>query len=1168
MPRKRIVILGGGIASLVTAFELTNAPDWKQRYHITLYQQGHRLGGKCASSRLHRQYGSGYVERIEEHGLHVFFGFYENAFGVMRRCYEEHEQLPRLAGEQKRLTFETAFLPHDLVMLGTDLGNTLHSWSLPFPRRDGEPGVADSSNPTSLDGGTALAGLVELLVAQWLTVADVQVDGLGALKPGDHELDRILQSVAEDGVDEDLIVDTMRIMRAVTRVLRGSVNPADVVRAMRATQLVLQRLGRMKLLRRPIIRRPLAQLLFFLRDVALVALAPLPQGEFRAHELRTSVDLALTLAAGMVKEDLLHADVDWHALDGEDYRSWLARHGAREETVRSAPLLTLAAAAFSDPVNAGAGAGTTLRLTLRLLLTYKHAVLFRLGAGMGEMAIAPLYRVLAQRGVEFRFFRRVERLVPGRHGREPVLSRIDLRVQAREKSGPGSYQPLLPFAGIMCWPEHPDYAQLEEGEELSRSGENLENSWNRWDATRPLESLELGRDYDVAVLGISMGGLKILAQELAADADTRPPLARGDKGYAPRLSEMLYGVRTVETMAVQLWFDREFRLLGAPAHRGIGIAYPQPFDTWAEMDHLLRHERWHVPQEPASLVYLCSAMDEPTDYEPPPFTDHEHPERQKLLVKRIARRWLNDHGSRIFQAARLPGGGFDWELLVDPANRSGEARFDAQFHCATINPSDRYVLAAPGTTKHRLRPHESGFFNVVLAGDWTLNSVSAGCVESAVTSGRDAARALVGSSVQIVDDWLTRVKPWLLCEPLLGRLPAFSARESEPARVRVEPRVVRPQLREIQGGGEPAAPLALDSRPVPRDSGVQRLGLPAYQARSFDVLPRPPFTCKDTRTDWFFFRARREALQDLCDEFLNFDASPTHYRPLAPMVAFVAAQTGYIYPDRERLGYMPEKDFAFWVPVVATAKPGREAEHQASPIAWLQPVLWVDSCPAVVGGRDTFGLNKVQAELRAPGAESKQFSVDTVAVQKQGVLNDKGEPMSRWQLERILELRVDQELDLWDALSSFDGLRDTLMGRLDVRGLAGDELDWLTSLYEQLREQNMPLVGLKQIPDIEQADRACYKAVVEAPSRLIELRSVRPWPGTHELVVYPFDSHPIVQRFGLESEEREQDGVPVRVASSFFAVTMQFDFTLDEGKVICDLTKAHAEAAEARAAAE
>ena len=49
---------------------------------ITVYQRGWRLGGKGASSR-------GDNGRIEEHGLHVWLGSYENAFTLMRECYAE-----------------------------------------------------------------------------------------------------------------------------------------------------------------------------------------------------------------------------------------------------------------------------------------------------------------------------------------------------------------------------------------------------------------------------------------------------------------------------------------------------------------------------------------------------------------------------------------------------------------------------------------------------------------------------------------------------------------------------------------------------------------------------------------------------------------------------------------------------------------------------------------------------------------------------------------------------------------------------------------------------------------------------------------------------------------------------------------------------------------------
>ena len=80
--RGAVAILGGGMGALTTAFELSEG-DWTDRFErITVYQRGWRLGGKGASSR-------GAHGRIEEHGLHVLLGYYDQTFDVMRRCYEE-----------------------------------------------------------------------------------------------------------------------------------------------------------------------------------------------------------------------------------------------------------------------------------------------------------------------------------------------------------------------------------------------------------------------------------------------------------------------------------------------------------------------------------------------------------------------------------------------------------------------------------------------------------------------------------------------------------------------------------------------------------------------------------------------------------------------------------------------------------------------------------------------------------------------------------------------------------------------------------------------------------------------------------------------------------------------------------------------------------------------
>ena len=64
--RKRIVILGGGLGAMAAAYELTNQPGWYERYEITIYQLGWRLGGKGASGHNADKY-----QRIEEHRLHI-----------------------------------------------------------------------------------------------------------------------------------------------------------------------------------------------------------------------------------------------------------------------------------------------------------------------------------------------------------------------------------------------------------------------------------------------------------------------------------------------------------------------------------------------------------------------------------------------------------------------------------------------------------------------------------------------------------------------------------------------------------------------------------------------------------------------------------------------------------------------------------------------------------------------------------------------------------------------------------------------------------------------------------------------------------------------------------------------------------------------------------------
>src|SRR5690606_146372 len=63
----KVAVLGGGVAALTTAFELTSTEELRAKYDVTVYQMGWRLGGKGASGR-----NRAVANRIEEHGLHIW----------------------------------------------------------------------------------------------------------------------------------------------------------------------------------------------------------------------------------------------------------------------------------------------------------------------------------------------------------------------------------------------------------------------------------------------------------------------------------------------------------------------------------------------------------------------------------------------------------------------------------------------------------------------------------------------------------------------------------------------------------------------------------------------------------------------------------------------------------------------------------------------------------------------------------------------------------------------------------------------------------------------------------------------------------------------------------------------------------------------------------------
>ena len=299
------------------------------------------------------------------------------------------------------------------------------------------------------------------------------------------------------------------------------------------------------------------------------------------------------------------------------------------------------------------------------------------------------------------------------------------------------YSPLVNVKGLPCWPSNPLYEQLIEGETLQANGINLESAWTPWQNREEI-TLRSGSDFDLVILGISLGALKFICPDLIA----------AEKKW--RL--MVEQVKTVQTQALQVWLKPNLAQLGWQMPSPIVDAYVHPLNTWADMSHLNQVEDWTSEQFPGSIAYFCGPLKDAEQI--PSRQDYDFPEQQEERVKGIVKQWFEQNIPTLWPKIinSQMSDTLNWNLLIDPKHRKEEERFNAQFWRANIEPSDRYVLSVKGSTKYRLRSDQSGFENLYLAGDWTLNNFNLGCIEATVISGMQVSRAISGYPTTIVGE--------------------------------------------------------------------------------------------------------------------------------------------------------------------------------------------------------------------------------------------------------------------------------------------------------------------------------------------------------------------------------------------------------------------------------
>jgi uncharacterized protein with NAD-binding domain and iron-sulfur cluster len=452
MAKRKVAILGGGVSAITVAMQLTDDPAWRDQFEsITIYQIGWRLGGKGATGRTDA------ANRILEHGLHIWLGYYENAFQLIQKVYAE---AGRTAGSPIR-TWCDAFTGQDWVGVMDRDNGSWHPWLFHIPPNNLVPGEGHApSLAESVERGTVWLGSklddLERIMADY----DAGV-GLGV------ELVELAAKITDES--GTLILRFREVIERAGNWARSDELDVDF----RALRMAIE-------MGATILRGLIVENIQSYDDLEKLEDIDFACWLTKYNSNPSISDLAVNpLLRGMY-------DFAFAYENGEVDRPNFA-------------------------------AAPALRTIFRMCLSFKGSIFYKMNAGMGDTIFAPAYEALRNRGVDIQFFHKVKSLELSAD--KSQVSRIHVGRQATLKAGP--YLPFVPVPvddhhdPLPCWPAQPLYEQLVEGEALRACKADLESFWCDWADVEEV-ALEAGKDFDTVVLGISLGSVPYLCGELVA----------------------------------------------------------------------------------------------------------------------------------------------------------------------------------------------------------------------------------------------------------------------------------------------------------------------------------------------------------------------------------------------------------------------------------------------------------------------------------------------------------------------------------------------------------------------------------------------------------------------------------------------------------------------------
>ena len=305
--------------------------------------------------------------------------------------------------------------------------------------------------------------------------------------------------------------------------------------------------------------------------------------------------------------------------------------------------------------------------------------------------------------------------------------------------------------------------------------------------------------------------------------------------------------------------------------------------------------------------------------------------------------------------------------------------------------------------------------------------------------------------------------------------------------------------------------------------------MPAYVARGGEQELVPPCGLFGSQFYIFLLQGNRTNLQALIDRLFNQPSGGAlKYEALSSYVAVMFTHVDRLTSADPSQGWAAYGDIAMWVPLMDRS--GLVPSFKMYPVYMV-----VDNGSTMATGREVYGFPKEMGWFLEP--QIPEFIGD-FAVDVTGYLSNSPTKQSMRTRLYTVQRETGNNPAAFNPISSFRGIFDEIEKAMNLLH-GGNLLDEFIVGFDIFKDMlSIQALGLKQIRDIADPNRAAFQSVVEAPLGLTKFRDARLLTDKYTFILNDLASHPVAADTGLKIGPQD-----VVLALWLFA-----DFSLGIGK--------------------